>query len=61
MLKNDFPFTLGLATCDSAFFCVGGGGGGERGKISSSNRYRFIGGRHNFRLKAVFQGVELAI
>ena len=43
------------------FFVGGGGGGGERGKISSSNRYRFIGGRHNFRLKAVFQGVELAI
>ena len=39
----------------------GGGGGGGRGKISSSKRHTFIGRRHNFRIKAVFQGVELAI
>ena len=39
----------------------GGGGSGGRGKISSSKRHRFIGRRHNFRIKAVFQGVELAI
>ena len=39
----------------------GGGCGGGRGKISSSKRHRFIGRRHNFRIKAVFQGVELAI
>ena len=43
--------------------CLGGGGGGSggRGKISSSKRHTFIGRRHNFRIKAVFQGVELAI
>ena len=50
-----------LQTGEGGNLSGGGGGGGGRGKISSSKRHRFIGRRHNLRIKAVFQGVELAI